>query len=667
MAVASLQLWRRFYTQLCRMKKETKKGRRKEKSPDENLDVSEETFRNLSETAFDAILLADESGNITFWNQGAEVIFGYAITEALGKPLTMIMPEKYHVLHANGMKRFLATGEKRVIGQVISMEGRRKNGEIFPIDLSITSWKRGDEVHFSGIIRDMTHQKIADEKIRALNAELEQRVADRTAQLNDQISKLEESEERFQRAFQASAAAISMTRLSDSTFLDVNGTFVEMTGYSRQELIGHTSGEYGLIVDFAKRNEVLAMVREQGAAKGIELTVRTKSGELKEVLASIETFMLKGEKYAINFIIDITDRLKMERALRSSEARFTQLMDVAPVSITLSNAEGKIIDANQAAVDILGFSSREELLSLPAGKGYVEEKYTEAIAEKLRLGPVNNFELMAHRKDGRSVWLTTNVFPITDAEGNINFLSAALDITELKKRDEQLRDANKQLESFSYSVSHDLRAPLRLVSGYASMLEEDYLDKLDDEGRKMVRTIQKGVNRMNKLIDDLLDFARLGRNDIEKILVDMHALARQAAHDQKVAAGSEAVIQIGPLPNVYGDESLLLQVWTNLISNAIKYSSKVSEPLVEIGCEKKDGEIIFSVHDNGVGFDMQYADRLFNVFQRLHSVEEFPGTGVGLALVNRIMTKHGGKVWVEAEVNKGATFFFSLPDAGPID
>ena len=326
---------------MCSMKKETKKGRRKAKTPDENLDVSEETFRNLSETAFDAILLADESGNITFWNQGAEVIFGYAVTEALGKPLTMIMPEKYHLLHANGMKRFLATGEKRVIGQVISMEGRRKNGEIFPIDLSITSWKRGNEVHFSGIIRDMTHQKIAEEKIRTLNSELEQRVAERTAQLNDQIRKLEESEERFQRAFQASAAAISMTRLSDSTFLDVNGTFVEMTGYSRQELIGHTSGEYGLIVDIAKRNEVLAMVREQGAAKSIELTVRTKSGELKEVLASIETFMLKGEKYAINFVIDITDRLKMERALRSSEARFTQLMDVAPVSITLSNAEGR--------------------------------------------------------------------------------------------------------------------------------------------------------------------------------------------------------------------------------------------------------------------------------------------------------------------------------------
>ena len=648
------------------MKKEIKKGRRKAKTPDEKLEVTEEIFRNLSETAFDAIVLADESGKITFWNQGAEVTFGYKATEAVGKPLTMIMPEKYHQLHANGMKRFLATGEKRVIGRVISMEGRRKNGEIFPIDMSITSWERRGEVHFSGIIRDMTHQKIADEKIQTLNIALEQKVAERTAQLNDHIRKLEESEERFQRAFQASAAAISMTRLSDSTFLDVNGTFVEMTGYSRQELIGHTSREYGLIVETEKRDEVLAMVREQGAAKGIEFTIRTKSGELKEVFTSIETFMLKGEKYAINFIIDITDRIKMEKALRSSEARFMQLMDVAPVSITLSNAEGKITDANQAAVEILGFSSKEELLSLPAGKGYVDEKYTEAIAEKLRLGPVHNFELMARRRDGKSVWLTTNVFPITDGEGKVNFLSAALDITELKKRDEQLRDANKQLESFSYSVSHDLRAPLRLISGYSSMLEEDYVDKLDEEGRKVVHTIQKGVNRMNKLIDDLLDFARLGRNEIKKTCVDMDALVRQVVHDQKVAVSSEAAIQIGYLPGVCGDEALLFQVWTNLISNAIKYSSKVSQPVIQIDGVKKDGDVIFRVHDNGVGFDMQYADRLFKVFQRLHGAEEFPGTGVGLALVYRIMAKHGGKVWVEAEVNKGATFFFSLPDEGPI-
>lgn len=649
------------------MKKEIKKGRRKAKTPDEKLEVTEEIFRNLSETAFDAIVLADESGKITFWNQGAEVIFGYTATEAVGKPLTMIMPEKYHQLHANGMKRFLATGEKRVIGRVISMEGRRKNEEIFPIDMSITSWERGREVHFSGIIRDMTHQKIADEKIQTLNVALEQKVAERTAQLNDHIRKLEESEERFQRAFQASAAAISITRLSDGTYLDVNGTFVEMTGYSRQELIGHTSIEVGLIVDIAKREQVLAQVREQGAAKGIEITLRTKSSELKEILASIETFMLKGEKYAINFSIDITDRIKTERALRSSEARFAQLMDVAPVSITLSNSEGKITDANQAAVKILGFSSKEELLSLPAGKGYVDEKYTEAIAEKLRLGPVYNFELMARRRDGKSVWLTTNVFPITDSEGNVNFLSAALDITELKKRDEQLRDANKQLESFSYSVSHDLRAPLRLISGYSSMLEEDYMDKLDDEGRKMVQTIQKGVNRMNKLIDDLLDFARLGRNEIKKNRVDMDALVHQAVHDQKVAAGSKAAIQIGSLPPVSGDQALLLQVWTNLISNAIKYSSKVSKPVIQIDGVKKDGDVIFRVHDNGVGFDMQYADRLFKVFQRLHGAEEFPGTGVGLALVYRIMAKHGGKVWVEAEVNKGATFFFSLPDEEPID
>jgi PAS domain S-box-containing protein len=352
------------------------------------------------------------------------------------------------------------------------------------------------------------------------------------------MRELKEKEEKFQKAFQASAAGISITRLSDSKYMEVNDTFIKMTGFSTEELINHSSVELGIVVSMEKREEVLEQVRKHGNAKNFEMTIRHKNGTIFEILSSVETILLNGEKFAINIIYDITER---------------------------------------------------------------------------------------------------------------------------KRAEQQLEAANKELESFSYSVSHDLRAPLRSINGYASMLYQDYNSVIDETGLQMIAIIKSSASKMGKLIDDLLTFSRLGRKELMRKELNMNELVENVINEINTAYNHKAKFKVDTLIALQADYSLLYQVVFNLISNAIKYSSKKENPLVEISSEQNNNEVIFVVKDNGSGFDMKYSGKLFGVFQRLHSEEEFEGTGVGLAIVQRIINKHGGKAWAEGKVNEGATFRFSLP------
>lgn len=229
-------------------------------------------------------------------------------------------------------------------------------------------------------------------------------------------------------------------------------------------------------------------------------------------------------------------------------------------------------------------------------------------------------------------------------------------------RTEQLEAANKELEGFSYSVSHDLRAPLRAVIGYSQMLLEDHEDQLDEEARRKVNVIREDAERMGMLIDDLLAFSRLGRQSMQMTEVDMADLAKSVYDSlQRQSVASSIEFRLGKLPAATGDRTLLGQVWTNLISNAMKFSSKGDHPLIEISSISDGQEHVYFVRDNGAGFDPRYQHKLFGVFQRLHDASEFPGTGVGLALVQRIIVRHHGRVWAEGSPGEGATFYFALP------
>lgn len=478
------------------------------------LQQSEAQIQTIFRAAPDAVIVIDEEGKIVKWNPKAETLFGWRSEEVIGVELSeTIIPQRLRVAHKEGLRHFIATGEGRVIGKTIEIGALTKEAVEFDVALSISPTRVDDKYLFIGFMRDITEQKKA-------------------------AVQLKESEEKFQKAFRASAAGMTITRLDDSKYIDVNDAFIAMTGYAKEELIGHSSVELDLVIHRKEREEVLHQVRESGAMKNFEVAIRSKTGKRLEVLVSLEIIVLNDEKYAINIIYDITER---------------------------------------------------------------------------------------------------------------------------KKAEEQLAIANKELEAFSYSVSHDLRAPLRIIDGYTEILQSDYAAQLDEEGNRVLNIITQNTRRMGKLIDDLLDLARMGRKELAFHHVDMNRLVESVIAEQHGLKTKRSKVTVAELEAAHCDNNLIRQVWINLVSNAIKYSAKKEEPVIEIGSIKTGDEIIYSVKDNGAGFDMQYAGKLFGVFQRLHNVKEYEGTGVGLALVHRIVTRHGGRVWAEAEVDAGAAFYFSLP------
>jgi light-regulated signal transduction histidine kinase (bacteriophytochrome) len=288
------------------------------------------------------------------------------------------------------------------------------------------------------------------------------------------------------------------------------------------------------------------------------------------------------------------------------------------------------------------------------------------ILDRIRLGErVEQRETVRRHKSGLAIDVSLAISPITDATGTILGISSiARNITERKQTERELQETNKELEAFSYSVSHDLRAPLRAINGFAKILVEDLGPSLPPEAKRHLHIVQKSASRMGELIDDLLEFSRLSRSALDRQVVDLERVIREVwtelrRQDQVQAAE----LVVADLPKCRADRRLIKQVWTNLLSNALKYSRPRQEPRFEIGWredKEQPGNVVYWLSDNGVGFDQQYVDKLFGVFQRLHRQEDFEGTGVGLALVRRIVQRHGGRVWAEGRLDEGATFYFTL-------
>lgn len=319
---------------------------------------------------------------------------------------------------------------------------------------------------------------------------------------------------------------------------------------------------------------------------------------------------------------------------------------------------------NRAAELLYGYTATEAI-----GKSTQELIRTQlppitraTMREELKKTGFNKLEIVHYKKDGTMLDLLVSTTAAKDPDGEtFGFISICHDISQRKKLENQLQQSNAELEAFTYSVSHDLRAPLRGIIGFTAILEEEYSSRLDDEARRLTAVIKGNAIKMGTLIDDLLNFSRLGRHEINKTTVSVDAMVKEVIREQGMHDKSKNVNWVlHSLPDTIGDINTIRQVWINLIDNAVKYSRNNPAPVVEIGIAQKDGQPVYYVRDNGVGFDQQYSNKLFKVFQRLHSPQEFEGTGVGLALVEKIISKHGGRIWAEAELNKGATFYFTF-------
>jgi len=622
----------------------------------EELRTSEERYRLVLENSMDAILLTSPDGTIFSANHAACVIFQRSEEEicSLGRNGIADMSDPRMSVLLEERRR---VGKAK--GEILML---RKDGTKFPVELSTSVYTdHNGIVRTSMIIRDITERKQAEEA-------------------------LQKSEARYHLLFENMLEGMSYHQVVfdnekaiDYIYLEVNKAFEVHTGLTN--VVGRKVSEImpGILKNNPELFERFGRVAKTSIPEQYETYV-----------ASTNTWFFTSlyhltDDIVVSFFENITQKKRVELERMESEERFRKAFEEAPMGIAMASlTTGQLFSTNNSLCEMLGYSD-EELRQLTfldvtypddcasdveAVKNIVEGRIHKHVTEKRYI-----------RKDGGIIWGLRALTKINYSGGKPDYALAMIkDITDRKHAEEeikklnaelefkvelrtaQLEASNKELEAFSYSVSHDLRAPLRHINGYVNLLNERYSDELPEKALHYLETVTTAAKQMGMLIDDLLQFSRTGRQEVHQTTTDMNILIKEVLEKIKPDTENRKINwDVQELPEVFGDYSLLKQVWLNLLDNAIKYTRNKKLAEISIGCTVNQENIVFFVRDNGVGFDMKYAHKLFGVFQRLHTQAEFEGTGIGLANVQRIIFKHNGQVWAEAKLDLGATFFFSLP------
>lgn len=459
-----------------------------------------------------------------------------------------------------------------------------------------------------------------------------------------------------------------------------------MYGWTREQAVGRNAHELFSTQFSEPLEQIEKRLLKTGAWKGELIQTRRDGSQM--VVATLWLLHRDGQGHPLRVLEannDITDQKRAEEKLHLSEERFRLLVEgVTDYAIYMLDPEGRVVTWNAGAERLEGYEA-EEIIGKQLFNCVMEgETEISHPTEQLKIAAVQGRyegEGWCERKDGSRYYANWIITAMRDDAGNLTgFSKVSRDITEAKRAEEkihklttelerrvvertaQLEAAYEELEAFSYSVSHDLRAPLRHIDGFVDILQTTAETNLNDVQRHHLQTISDAAKQMGRLIDDLLAFSKMSRAELTKIKVNMaHIIEEVKRSLRRELEGRKVSWIIGKLPEADGDPSLLRQVWINLITNALKYTRPRKEARIEIGALETADEFVYLIRDNGVGFDMRYVDKLFGVFQRLHRTNEFEGTGIGLANVRRIVHRHGGRTWAESELHKGATFYFSLP------
>jgi len=615
---------------------------------------SEAKYRGLLEAAPDAMVVVDEGGEIVLLNLQAEQRFGYQRDELVGQKVTNIIPEGFAERLLSDGTRTAAEALAQQIGTGIELTGRRKDGSVFPIELMLSPLGSAEGILVTAAIRDISVRKAAE-------------------------THLAQMEERYRGLLEAAPDAMVVVDEEGEIVL-LNLQAEQRFGYQRDELVGQKvtniipEGFAERLLSDGTRTAAEALAQQIGT--GIELVGRRKDGSAFPIelmlspLGSAEGILVTAA------IRDISVRKAAEAHLAQTEERHRGLLEAAPDAMVMVNEGGQIVLLNLQAEKQFGYH-RDELVGQKVQKIIPEGQIGRLLSDgrcSLEDGRMpemgTGIELTGRRKNGSDFPIEIILGPLESAEGTLT-TAAIRDITTrraaeahlLQKMDE-LNRSNEELGQFAYIASHDLQEPLRMVASYTQLLSRRYKGKLDSDADEFIAFAVDGANRMQRLIQDLLAYSRVGTKGKDLLETSSEDALEQALINLRGAIEENgALITHDALPPVLADEMQLIQLFQNLVGNALKYQGP-GTPRVHISAENTDGKKwMFSVRDNGLGIDPQYFEKIFGMFQRLHKREEFAGTGIGLAICKKIVERHGGSISVDSELGEGSTFHFVLSES----